>query len=49
MTCSFFIKYYLFWKNVPLQHVPVTQHDLTPRIYVLYKITLALKFMFDIN
>ena len=26
-----------------------TQHDLTPRIYVLHKITIALKFMSYIN
>ena len=27
----------------------VFQHDLTPRIYVLHKITIALKFMSYIN
>ena len=29
--------------------LPVFQHDLTPRIYVLHKITIALKFMSYIN
>ena len=28
---------------------PFCQHDLTPRIYVLHKITIALKFMSYIN
>ena len=30
-------------------HIKNNQHDLTPRIYVLHKITIALKFMSYIN